>query len=35
MTYLISIAIGPVQEFIATARRSRELWINGEFSNES
>ncbi|MBS1791598.1 MAG: type III-B CRISPR-associated protein Cas10/Cmr2 [Acidobacteria bacterium] len=25
--YLMAIAIGPVQEFIATARRSRDLWF--------
>lgn len=30
MTYLISIAIGPVQEFITTARRSRVLLNNEE-----
>ena len=27
MKYLLSIAIGPVQDFIATARRSRDLWF--------
>lgn len=27
MPYLVSISIGPVQEFIASARRSRDLWF--------
>jgi CRISPR-associated protein Cmr2 len=27
MDYLLSISIGPVQEFITTARRSRDLWF--------
>jgi hypothetical protein len=27
MKYLLSISIGPVQDFIATARRSRDLWF--------
>lgn len=34
MTYLISIAIGPVQEFIATARRSRDLWFGSWLLSE-
>lgn len=27
MTYLLAIRIGPVQEFIAAARRTRDLWF--------
>lgn len=34
MSYLISIAIGPVQEFIATARRSRDLWFGSWLLSE-
>lgn len=34
MQYLISIAIGPVQEFIATARRSRDLWFGSWLLSE-
>ncbi len=34
MKYLISIAIGPVQEFIATARRSRDLWFGSWLLSE-
>lgn len=34
MTYLISIAIGPVQEFIASARRSRDLWFGSWLLSE-
>lgn len=34
MPYLISIAIGPVQEFIATARRSRDLWFGSWLLSE-
>jgi CRISPR-associated protein Cmr2 len=32
--YLINIAIGPVQEFIATARRSRDLWFGSWLLSE-
>ncbi len=34
MTYLISIAIGPVQDFIASARRSRDLWFGSWLLSE-
>ncbi len=34
MQYLISIAIGPVQEFIASARRSRDLWFGSWLLSE-
>lgn len=34
MKYLISIAIGPVQGFIATARRSRDLWFGSWMLSE-
>lgn len=34
MNYLISIAIGPVQEFIASARRSRDLWFGSWLLSE-
>jgi CRISPR-associated protein Cmr2 len=34
MPYLISIAIGPVQEFIASARRSRDLWFGSWLLSE-
>lgn len=34
MAYLISIAIGPVQEFIASARRSRDLWFGSWLLSE-
>ena len=33
-TYLIAIAIGPVQDFIATARRSRDLWFGSWLLSE-
>ncbi len=32
--YLISIAIGPVQDFIASARRSRDLWFGSWLLSE-
>lgn len=32
--YLISIAIGPVQDFIASARRSRDLWFGSHLLSE-
>lgn len=34
MTYLMSISIGPVQDFIATARRSRDLWFGSWLLSE-
>jgi CRISPR-associated protein Cmr2 len=34
MPYLISISIGPVQEFIASARRSRDLWFGSWLLSE-
>lgn len=34
MNYLLSIAIGPVQDFIATARRSRDLWFGSWLLSE-
>ncbi|MCI0392592.1 MAG: type III-B CRISPR-associated protein Cas10/Cmr2 [Acidobacteria bacterium] len=34
MQHLISIAIGPVQEFIASARRSRDLWFGSWLLSE-
>ncbi len=34
MTYLVSIAIGPVQDFIASARRSRDLWFGSWLLSE-
>src|SRR5437667_259643 len=32
--YLLSISIGPVQDFIATARRSRDLWFGSWLLSE-
>jgi CRISPR-associated protein Cmr2 len=32
--YLIAVAIGPVQEFIASARRSRDLWFGSWLLSE-
>lgn len=34
MSYLISISIGPVQDFISTARRSRDLWFGSYLLSE-
>jgi CRISPR-associated protein Cmr2 len=34
MKYLLSISIGPVQDFIATARRSRDLWFGSWLLSE-
>ena len=34
MTHLLRIHIGPVQEFIATARRSRDLWFGSWLLSE-
>ena len=33
-TYLILVSIGPVQEFIAQARRTRDLWYGSELLSE-
>ena len=33
-TYLVNIAIGPVQEFIASARRSRDMWFGSWLLSE-
>lgn len=33
-SYLVNIAIGPVQEFIASARRSRDLWFSSWLMSE-
>jgi CRISPR-associated protein Cmr2 len=34
MSYLMIIGIGPVQEFIASARRSRDLWFGSWLLSE-
>lgn len=34
MPYLISVSIGPVQDFIASARRSRDLWFGSWLLSE-
>jgi CRISPR-associated protein Cmr2 len=34
MEYLLSISVGPVQEFIAAARRSRDLWFGSWLLSE-
>lgn len=34
MRYLITVAVGPVQEFIASARRSRDLWFGSWLLSE-
>lgn len=34
MHYLLSISVGPVQEFIAAARRSRDLWFGSWLLSE-
>lgn len=34
MKYLMIFSIGPVQEFIATARRSRDLWYGSWMLSE-
>lgn len=34
MTYLITISVGPVQDFIASARRSRDLWFGSWLLSE-
>lgn len=33
-TYLATLAIGPVQGFIAAARRSRDLWFGSYLLSE-
>ena len=32
--HLISIAVGPVQEFIASARKLRDLWYGSDLLSE-
>jgi len=34
MTYLLSISIGPVQDFIAAARKTRDLWFGSMMLSE-
>lgn len=34
MSSLLSISIGPVQDFIASARRSRDLWFGSHLLSE-
>lgn len=34
MEYLLQIAIGPVQDFIAAARRTRDLWVGSTMLSE-
>jgi CRISPR-associated protein Cmr2 len=34
MSYLVSIAIGPIQDFIASARRTRDLWYGSRLLSE-
>ncbi|BCW98123.1 MAG: type III-B CRISPR-associated protein Cas10/Cmr2 [Armatimonadota bacterium] len=34
MTYLVSISIGPVQDFIAAARKTRDLWAGSYLLSE-
>lgn len=34
MTYLVSLALGPVQEFIKAALRTRDLWMGSELLSE-
>jgi len=34
MKYLLICSIGPVQDFIATARRSRDLWYGSWMLSE-
>jgi len=34
MSYLLSISVGPVQEFIAAARKTRDLWSGSEMLSE-
>ena len=34
MPHLLAISVGPVQEFIASARRSRDLWFGSWLLSE-
>lgn len=34
MTYLLSVSIGPVQDFIAAARKTRDLWFGSSMLSE-
>src|SRR5271156_6529726 len=34
MSHLIAISVGPVQEFIAAARRTRDLWFGSYLLSE-
>ncbi len=34
MTYLLAISVGPVQEFIAAARRTRDLWYGSKLLSD-
>jgi len=34
MAYLMALSVGPVQEFIATARRTRDLWFGSTLLSE-
>lgn len=34
MTYLLTVSVGPVQDFIASARRSRDLWFGSWLLSE-
>ena len=34
MSYLLAISVGPVQEFIAAARRTRDLWFGSYLLSE-
>jgi CRISPR-associated protein Cmr2 len=34
MTHLLAVAVGPVQEFIAAARRTRDLWFGSRLLSE-
>ena len=34
MPYILTIAIGPVQDFIAAARKTRDLWCGSEMLSD-
>ena len=34
MSHLLAISVGPVQEFIAAARRTRDLWFGSYLLSE-
>ena len=34
MNYLLSVTVGPVQDFIAAARRCRDLWFGSYLLSE-